>query len=149
MSRRALWALNLSGTRLPLTGVKIPKIEKRGFWSQKPPFRITPGQRVLRVKKSPFLYRAPLQGKWGFLTRNTLFWRGSKWVFLTRKPSFPDFGDFDPCSAFLILKSCLKAIFPPCSRRVSADPQNESKNDSPESKKRVMFDSQSLQQTRF
>ena len=50
--------------RLPLTGVKIPKIRKRGLRSKKTHFP-PPQKRVLRVKKSPFLYRA-LQRKWGF-----------------------------------------------------------------------------------
>ena len=75
---------------LPLTGVNIPKIGKRGFRSQTTP--ISPHHR-----KSPFLYRAP-QGKWGvFLTQRALFWGTGKWEFLTPNPSFPDFGDFDPC----------------------------------------------------
>ena len=33
-----------------------------------------------------------------FLTQIALFWGIGKWEFLTPKPSFPDFGDFDPCT---------------------------------------------------
>ena len=42
------------GIRLPLTGVKIPKIGKRGFRSQKNPHFPPPQKRALWVKKSPF-----------------------------------------------------------------------------------------------
>ena len=62
------------GARLPLTGVNIPKIGKRGFQSQKPHF--PPQKRVFRVKQSPifpvgiFLLKAPFPGVAG----NFLFW---------------------------------------------------------------------------
>ena len=85
------------GIRLPLTGVKIPKIGKRGSQSQKTPISHHPRKgRSESKKKSPFLYRA-LQGKWGFLTQSALFWGGGKWGFFDSETSFPDFGDFDPC----------------------------------------------------
>ena len=50
----------------PVQGSKIPKSKKEGFGvkNQKPPFPPTP-EKGSRVKKSPFLYRAP-QEKWGF-----------------------------------------------------------------------------------
>ena len=82
--------------RLPLTGAKNPKIGKRGFRSQKTPISPQPQKRASRVKKSPFLYRAP-QGKWDFLTRDALFWGGGKWGFFDSETSFPDFGVFHPC----------------------------------------------------
>ena len=55
-----------------------------------------PQKRALRVKKIPFLYREP-QGKLGFFDSEHPFLGGGKWGFLTPKPSFPNFGDFDPC----------------------------------------------------
>ena len=74
------------GTRLPLTGVKIPKITH---------FQ-PPQKKVFRVQKSPLLYRAP-QGKWDFGLGTPFSGAVGNGGFLTLKPSFPDFGDFDPC----------------------------------------------------
>ena len=59
------------GTRLPLTGVKIPKIGKRGFQSQKNPFSPTSEKGALSQKIPVSTQSA--QGKWGFfLTQNAL-----------------------------------------------------------------------------
>ena len=71
--------------------------EKRGFRSQKTPISPPPQKRASRVKKSPFLHRAP-QGKWDFFdSRRPFLGWGERGVFLTPKPSFLDFGVFDPC----------------------------------------------------
>ena len=78
---------------MPLTGVKKPQNrEKRVSESHFPHF--PPLQkRASRVKKSPFLYRAP-QGKWGFLTRDALFcrkvadvWEKDVWDFQAKSGS--------------------------------------------------------------
>ena len=85
------------GMRLPLTGVKIPKIGKRGFRSQKKkPFPTTPEKKGCSESKIPHSPCSALYRIGDFLTWSALFWGGGKWGFLTPKPSFPDFGDFDP-----------------------------------------------------
>ena len=86
----------LAKASAPYRGQNRQNREKRVSGSKNSHFPVSQ-KWALCVKKSPFLYRAP-QGKWGF------FWlkapisgtlgNGS---FLTPKPSFPDFGDFDPC----------------------------------------------------
>ena len=88
--------MQLLRKRSPFTGVKIAKIGKRGFRGQKTPISQCPRNGRFESKKSPFLYRAP-QGKWGFLDKTPISGTLGHGSFLTPKPSFPDFGDFDPC----------------------------------------------------
>ena len=68
----------LSEIRLPLTGVKIPKIGKRGFQSQK---SLSPAAPEKGTLKSPFLYRA-----------RQLFWGGGKWGLFDSETLFSRFG---------------------------------------------------------
>ena len=85
------------GIHLPLTGVKIPKIGKRGFRSQKTPISDHP-RKGRSEPKNPHFHTEHYKGNGDLWARNTLFWGGGKGGFLTSKPSFPDFGDFDPCN---------------------------------------------------
>ena len=82
--------------RRPLQGSKSPKSGKEGFGVKKLPFPSVPEMGALSQKipvslhtstrrMGIFRLKAPISGTLG---------NGS---FLTPKPSFPDFGDFDPC----------------------------------------------------
>ena len=95
------------GLRLPLTGVKILKIGKRGFRSQKTPFHgvqknphfplTTPDLKgVLSPKKEthPHFYTEHYKENGDFLTRNTLFWGGGKWGFFDSETLFSRFWGF-------------------------------------------------------
>ena len=80
---------------MPLTGAEIPKIGKRGCRSQKTPEKGVPSPKIpIFLVVLSALYR-----KWGFFdSEHPFLGGGGKWEeFLTRKPSFPDFGDFGPC----------------------------------------------------
>ena len=81
----------------PVQGSKSPKSGKEGFGVKKLPFPITSEKGALSQKipislvepcreMGIFSLKAPISGALG---------NGS---FLTPKPSFPDFGDFDPCT---------------------------------------------------
>ena len=81
----------------PVQGSKIPKIGKEGFGVQKLPFPKAAEKGDLSQK-----IRISLQGstrKMGIFRLKSPFsaalGNGSFW---TPKPSFPDFGDFDPCA---------------------------------------------------
>ena len=65
----------------PAQGSKPPKSGKEGFGVEKPPFPTA-------------------QEKGGLSQKNPIFSTGreGKWGFSTPKPSFPDFGDLDPCA---------------------------------------------------
>ena len=76
--------------RLPLTGVRIPKI---GSQSQKTAISPPTPEKGVSSQNTPHFYT----GKMGFLTRSALFWGRGNWGFSTPEPSFTDFGDFDPC----------------------------------------------------
>ena len=80
----------------PYRRQNLQKWEKRASGSNNSRFPV-PQKRALRVKKSPFLYRAP-QGKWGFVDSKRPFSGalGNRSL-LTPKPSFPIFGDSDAC----------------------------------------------------
>ena len=86
--------------RLPLTGVnfpvKNPKIGKREFRSQKTPICPTP-EKGVSSQKIPISIQGTT-GKMGIFWLQTPFSGvGGNGGFLTPKPSFPDFGVFDPC----------------------------------------------------
>ena len=70
-----------------------------------------PQKRESRVKKSPFLNRAP-QGKWGFFdSRRPLFsGLGGNGVFWLQNPLFAIFGVFDPCAGRMHSQTCLDKI---------------------------------------
>ena len=76
-------------------GQKLPNREKRVSESKNPHF--PPHQkRAFRVKKSPFLQRAP-HGNWGFIdSKRPFFGVGGKGGFSTPRPSFPDSGGLWP-----------------------------------------------------
>ena len=82
--------------RPPLTGVKIPKIRKRGFRGRKTPISPCPRKGHFE-SKNPHFPCVALYRNGDVLPRNTLLWGGGNVGFSTPKPSFPDFGDFDPC----------------------------------------------------
>ena len=89
------WGLELAVAlelriRLHLTGVKIPKIGKRGCRSQKTPFPTTPEKGVPGQKihfPCSALYR-------DFLTQNALFWGGGKGGFFDSETLFSRFWGF-------------------------------------------------------
>ena len=62
------------GLRLPLAGIKIPKIGKRGFRCKKTSHFPPPKKGCPESKNPQFLYRA-LQGKWGFFDSEYPFLR--------------------------------------------------------------------------
>ena len=78
--------------RPPCTGVKNPKIGRKGFRGQKKPMISPHPQKwAFRVKNSPFLHR-PL-----FLTRNAHFWgEGKSLVFFDPGTLFSQFWGFWP-----------------------------------------------------
>ena len=79
--------------RLPLTGVKNPKIGKRGFRSQKTP--ISPHPRKGRLEsKNPHFYTGHHRENGDFLTRDALFWGGGKWGFFDSETLFSRFWGF-------------------------------------------------------
>ena len=90
----------------PLQGSKSPKSNKEGFGVKKLPFPSVPEMGALS-QKSPFSLWSPVE-KWGFFDLKApmsgTLGNGS---FLTPKPSFPDFGDFDPCTLSQPLKPLL------------------------------------------
>ena len=82
--------------RPPPTGVKTAKIRKRGFRGQKTPISQCPRNGRFESKNPHFstgLHRANGDS----LTQNAISGTLGNGSFLTPKPSFPDFGDFDPC----------------------------------------------------
>ena len=89
----------------PTQGPKSPqKIGERGFQSQKTPFLANPEKGAVSQKVSISIQGTTgkigtrhCRENWDFLTWNTLFWGGRKWVFLTPKPFFLDFGNSWPC----------------------------------------------------
>ena len=86
-------------TRPPPTGVKIPKPGKRGFWvSTNSHFSQCPRNGRFESKTHHF-YSGLHKQNGDFLTQSIHFWGTGKngGSFLTPKPSFPGFGDFDPC----------------------------------------------------
>ena len=104
----ALICALLLRTRRPCTGVKIPKIGKRGFGVKKLPFPNAPENGDLS-QKIPFLYRAP-QRKWGFLdSKRPFLGRSEMGVFRPRNPLFPILGTLTPeqgrrvCNPFALI----------------------------------------------
>ena len=91
-----LWGRLGLRTHPPRTGVKIPKIRKRGFGVKKNSHFPVPKKRAFWVKKSPFLCRAP-QGKWGFFDSERPFLGHWEMGVFDPETVFPDFGDCDPC----------------------------------------------------
>ena len=81
----------------PYRGQNPQNWEKR-FQSEKTRFPATPDKGVPSQKIPPFLYSTT--GKWGGFffdsERPPLFGVAGNGVCLTRKPSFPNFWDFDP-----------------------------------------------------
>ena len=71
------------GGRLPLTGVRIPKIRKRGFRSQRT-ISLHPSKGCSESKNPHFPCHA-LYRNGDFFTQSALFWGGRKW------------GSFDLC----------------------------------------------------
>ena len=94
-------------TRPHPTGVKIPKSGKRGFRGQETPIAQCPtkGRFESRI---PIFFVKPVE-IWGFFeSKRPFLGHWEMGVFGPPKPSFPDFGDFDPfrgrtCSQFIIL----------------------------------------------
>ena len=95
------------GSPDPAQGSKSPKSgEVRG---RKTPISHHPEKRVVSVRKSPFLYRAP-QRKWGFSDSNRSF-LGSCGVFRPRNPVFLFLGIWTPVQDRGVRKTCM---FPTC-----------------------------------
>ena len=103
LQARGSWVLFLR-TRPPPTGVKIAEIGKRGFQGQKAPVSQCSRNRCFKI--SPFSLWSPVE-KCVFLTQSAHFWGTGKWEFLTLKPSFPNFGDFDLCRGRTGSQFCL------------------------------------------
>ena len=85
-------------TRPPPTGVRITKSGNEGFGVKKLPFPSAPEKGALS-QKFPHFPCGALYRNGDLLTQSALFWHwemGLFGTFLTPKPSFPDFGDFDP-----------------------------------------------------
>ena len=80
----------------PLQGSNSLKSGKEGFGVKKTEKFPSAPEKGALSQKIPILYRAP-QGNGDFLTQSTLFWGTWMWEFFDPKPSFPDFGVFDPC----------------------------------------------------
>ena len=79
--------------RPPCTGVKNPKMGKRGFRSQKTP--ISPHPRKGRLEsKNPHFPCGALCRNGDFLTRDALFWGGGKWGFFDSETLFSPFSGF-------------------------------------------------------
>ena len=93
LSKRCLsW---LANPFAPYRGQKLQNREKRVSESKKPLFPPNPRKGV-----SSQIIPISIQdttGKWGFFDSRRPFLGWGKRVFLTPKPSFPDFGVFDPC----------------------------------------------------
>ena len=80
----------------PYRGRNRQNREKRVSGSKKLPFSQCPRNGRFESKNPHF--STGLHEKNGdFLTQSAHFWDTGKWEFLTPKPSFPGFGDFDPC----------------------------------------------------
>ena len=86
----------------PYTRVKIPKIGKRGFRGQKTPISRHPRKGALS-QKIPIFHVEPCR-EMGFFYLSALFWVTGKWEFLIPRASFPDFGDFEPCTGGRVRK---------------------------------------------
>ena len=85
------WPPKFANPFAPYRGQK-PQNGKEGFGVRKP---ISPHPGKGRLEsKNPHFPSGALYRNGDFLTRDALF---SGVVFLTPKPSFPDFGVFDPC----------------------------------------------------
>ena len=89
--------LRLRNASTPTVG-QNPQNRKRGFRGQKTPISQCTRQGALNQKK-PHFPGGALYRNGDFLTQSALFWCTGKWefFFFVPKPSFPDFGDFDPC----------------------------------------------------
>ena len=70
-------ASNLRNSFAPWRGRNPQNREERVSESKNPHFP-PPQKRAFRVKKPPPFPHRALQGEWGFLTRNALFWGGGK-----------------------------------------------------------------------
>ena len=83
------------GICLPLTGVKIPKIGKRGFRSQKTPISQHP-RKGHSESKNPHFPCSALYRNGDFLTQSALFWGAGKWGFFDSETLFSRFWGFWP-----------------------------------------------------
>ena len=80
----------------PLQGSKSPKSGKEGFGVKKLPFPNSPEKGALS-QKNPHFSTGLHKENGDFSTQSALFWGDGTWEFFDPEPSFPDFGDFDPC----------------------------------------------------
>ena len=80
----------------PVQGSKSPKSGKEGFGDQKLPFPNASEKGDLS-QKAPFSLWSPVEIR-GFFDSNRPFLTHWEMGVFGPKPSFPDFGDFDPCT---------------------------------------------------
>ena len=80
----------------PYRGQYPQNREKRVSESTKKKNDFPPPRKGCSESKNPHFYTEHHKENGDFLTRNTLVWGRGICGFLTPKPSFADFGDFDP-----------------------------------------------------